>query len=351
MTIGVHILHQPQPYFVDTILHLAQSKPADSFIIFCKEAIHPLPTNCVQILKTPAPHHYLSLQFWYAATLPRLIKQHTIDVFITNANRLCTKISATQFLYVESNYEATIQHFLGKYHFKKALATASQIFTNELFIQQSLIQNWQVSEALVTNIYHALPTAPLQQVSYTVAQQLKDTYTEGYDYFICHVDETSALHLIILLKAFSQFKKWQKSSIKLVFLLQGQQPERLINDFKNYKYKSDVFFIDQTVAMGTMLIPCAFAMLYFSDQFATNHAITALQHHVPIIAENNEVNNAFFSNAFLSTAIKEHDIAAQMQAIYKDEAIREQLQLQAQQVLSVYNIDDAATDLYNAITT
>lgn len=351
MIIGVHILHQPQPYFVDTILQLAQQKPTDRFIIFCKQPLQQLPVNCVQHIKVPSPQFYLSLQFWYAATLPRLIKQHGINVFITNANRLCVKTTAVQFLYVECNVETTIQHFLGKYHFKKALATASKIFTNELFVQQQLCNNWKVNETQVTNIYHALPAAPLQQVSFTVAQQLKDSFTEGYDYFIYHVDETSSLHLITLLKAFSQFKKWQKSSIKLVLLLNGQQPERLINDFKNYKYRNDVFFIDEAVAMGSMLIPCAFAMLYFSNQFATNYAIAALQHHVPVIAEQNDVNNAFFKKAFLPTAIKEHDIAAQMQAIYKDEAIREHLQQQAQQVLSVYNIDNAATNLYNAIST
>ena len=71
----------------------------------------------------------------------------------------------------------------------------------------------------------------------------KNVFAEGCDYFLFPVNSVSEHSLIIILKAFSQLKKWQKTSMKMLFLFEKEADEKLLPDFKNYKYKNDVKFL------------------------------------------------------------------------------------------------------------
>lgn len=76
-------------------------------------------------------------------------------------------------------------------------------------------------------------------------EQVKDTYTGGREYFLFAGDIFPPDHIIILLKAFSHFKKWQLSNMKLVLAGKANKKTAKLKDkLTTYKYREDVVIIE-----------------------------------------------------------------------------------------------------------
>lgn len=76
-------------------------------------------------------------------------------------------------------------------------------------------------------------------------EQIKNTYTEGREYFLFTGNIYPPDQLILLLKAFSHFKKWQLSNMKLVLAgPTNKKTAKLKEKLATYKYKEDVVILE-----------------------------------------------------------------------------------------------------------
>ncbi|MBD0368451.1 MAG: glycosyltransferase family 4 protein, partial [Flavisolibacter sp.] len=170
---------------------------------------------------------------------------------------------------------------------------------------------------------------------------VKEKYTEGKEYFIY----VGAIHLqkniINLLKAFSIFKKRQRSSMKLV--LCGRlvwKNDAFFQLLKTYKYRNDVL-VTGYIAEAELahLIGSAYALVYPSlfEGFGMP-VLEALQCRVPVLTSAHSAMQEISNTAALYfDAADPASMADQLMLIYKDEDLRRTLIEKGRSVAKKYS--------------
>ncbi|HJU46093.1 MAG TPA: hypothetical protein VJ647_04870 [Chitinophagaceae bacterium] len=76
-------------------------------------------------------------------------------------------------------------------------------------------------------------------------EQIKEKYAGGTEYFLYTGPVYPPDTLVILLKAFSHFKKWQQSNMKLVLAgAVNRKTKQLKEKLATYRYREDVGIIE-----------------------------------------------------------------------------------------------------------
>jgi hypothetical protein len=334
--------------------HIAGKNVQESYLFANLKTIAAKYTNCTILIFTTEnitstftniTTHNIGIKnkiaqaYWHNFTLPKLLQGATC--FITN-EKLCNKINIPQYFYVENDITNATPKFI------KSLEKASKIFVVEEFFKTHLDKFLQTKKSI--NLFHGIHTAPLN-LSYSQTKSIQGEYTNGYDYFLFFVNASSKENIITVLKAFSIVKKWQKTSMKLLLLLDAVAELDLIPDFKNYKHKTDVEFVTSTADNNAPIIASAFACLHFANYSHIKNTFVALQNDVPVITTDTALHKSIFKNTVLHTSITDKNIADNMQQLYKDEQLKKKLLHDAKALLQNYNAEKAAEDLYQNICT
>jgi glycosyltransferase involved in cell wall biosynthesis len=157
---------------------------------------------------------------------------------------------------------------------------------------------------------------------------IKEKYTEGKEYFVYRGRVKEENNIISLLKAFSLFKKRQKSTMKLVLMGKIVWQE---NDFSklmsNYKYRDDVVRIsDEILSEEANVLAAAYALVQPYPMHNVLFSFDAMQCAVPVLAANGSTLKEITSDgALFFDSTNDADIADKMMLIYKDEGLRSQL--------------------------
>ena len=348
MIIGVHILGEniEQHFLFAAIKQISINNPTDNFIIFTEKKLEGLSPNCQEIIISPKPKNKLLLYYWCYYKLPKLLYKNGVSVFLSNAVMLPPVPAIKHFLLIDSfQFLKENNPFFSK-KIKEAMVAASGIFTTDAYLQFLLSEKYPFIKNNIETLYIDLPS-----VSNIInTQQIKDKLTNGLDYFLYLVTQSSSAHTIIVLKAFSQLKKWQKSSMQLMLLVDDASKE-VINDFKNYKYKDAVKIVERTQQNTEQIIASSFGVIFFGSYRDRSLVWKALQYNIPTIVEDAKHNSSLFSTAVLYTMPQIDAIAAKMQVVYKDELHCKMLKQLSSELLQQHNSVTAANNLYEAIST
>jgi len=203
----------------------------------------------------------------------------------------------------------------------------SKIFllTYSHFAKQSIINRG------FSNITHVVPffaDPVFQPINWSMKQQVKIDYTEGSEYFILPQSFYSIDEILNLLKAFSGFKKWQQSGMKLVFTGRLYTP---LSDWEEklgtYKYREDVLMYNNLQEQEkARLLAGAYACIHLPRQ--DNNLLPLLQSlqcHTPVITTEAASAHEYVANAGLTTSDTFSEITQQMILMYKDENLRSKL--------------------------
>lgn len=350
MVIGIHILeknNEDYPLFV-ALKYISNNNPSHSFIFFTKKSSKNLSENCIQIIVSPKPKNRLLVYYWYNYKLPKLLLKYAVSTFITDARMLAPVSTIKQYLFFSNlDFEKDKNIFFKKKTIA-ALSAAENIFVTNDYVAALLKEKYPVYKNKIEPFYFGLGTEKIN-ISLDEIEATKTLYTNGYDYFLYPVSKSSFKKIITVLKAFSQFKKWQKSSIKLVLLLDNIREENLINDFKNYKYKGDVKIIIQDQENISPIIASAFCLVFFGSDVDVPIAFRGLQNYISVIAAYNKMNNVLFKNAVMYTNVDANDLAVKMQLIYKDESQKNVLIQQAAFLWEKYSSENASSKMFELI--
>ncbi len=320
-----------------------------SFTFFVEKRINDLANNCKQVVVSPKHKNKFLLYFWYTFKLSAILKKEQSDVFINDAGMQCANCRIPQFLFFHKvDFKEKSNRFY-KGLFAAALVNAKAIFATEDFIKENLVNEFNVDTNKIKTIYYGLDESHLPPANNALLAETKERFTNGVDYFLYPVSIATTVHIMAVLKAFSQLKKWQKTSMKLVLLLEGISQNHLKVDFKNYKYREDIIFVKDTNEHKVPLMQSAFALIYFSEYRTDCTAFQAFQHNVPVIAADSSINKSLFGAGAIFTSIGEKALSEKMQLIYKDDLLKSQLTKEGSKIVEKYNATVAAEDLYKAI--
>ena len=132
-----------------------------------------------------------------------------------------------------------------------------------------------------------LPDPAVQPLECEEKEEVKAGFAGGKEYFLFAGDIHPRHQLPELLKAFSQFKKWQRSEMKL--LLAGRSTRRtasLEKLLETYKYRADVIMIkNPEPGLLNRLIAATYALVFTTsrEEFSP-HILNAMQARAPVIS-------------------------------------------------------------------
>ena len=351
MTIGAHITGEniEQNLLLAALKKIATYNASIKIILFTEKKVRSLPNNFVQVEIMPRPKNKLLLYYWFNYKLPKLLVAHQVNSFISNEGLPVSNITARQFLFIDNTSLLKERKLFFKKQFALAVLNAENIFVTNDFIATVLSNKFELAASKIKSLYFNVKSI-YKPFTFDAIEATKETYTEGFDYFLFPVNSVSAQQLLLLLKAFSQLKKWQKTTMKMLLLFESEIEEKLVPDFKNYKYRNDVKLIKQTAENYESIIAAAFTFIFFGEYKNIGSVYDAFYYNVPVIAAQTKVNELLFATAVSYTALKEADVALQLQLIYKNESYKQNLTQLATSYLEKYDSNTASQNLYEVVS-
>lgn len=292
-------------------------------------------SNVRSVTIAPAARHVPAFLYWYNISAALAVKKCKADIWIQPYG-FCSLVSGIPQLLVIHDLAfkhvpqsiAWHQRFFYQTFTPFFLKKAKRTITVSEFSKQDILQFYP-NKAKSLEVVSGAARAGFRPISWEEKEQVKEAYTDGYEYFICVGGISPRKNMLNILKAFSLFKKWHKSNMRLVFAGRlAWQYQYFMEKLKTYKYRNDVvltgYVTDEILAR---LTASSYAAIYVSHFEGFGLPILeAMQSGVPVITANNSSMPEVGGDAALYAEADQPDtIAAHMQTLYKNEQIREKM--------------------------
>ncbi len=326
-------------------------RPFDKSFLFEK--------NCTAVVVKPAARHVFAFKYWYDLAAAGEVRRLKADVWVQPYGFCSLTSSVPQLLFVHDisfkhlpKQVSWHQRFYYQWGTPRFLQKARQILTVSEFSKKDILAHYpmdpdkiSVASGAARSIFH--------NIHWAEKDAIKSGYADGREYFLFVGGIHPRKNLLNLLKAFSLFKKWQKSNMRLIVVGRlAWQYTDLIEKLKTYKYREDVVMLnyvsDEQLAKITA---SAYALVYpsFFEGFGLP-IIEAMQSATPVICSNTSSMPEAAGEAALFADPNDPDaIAKQMLAVYKDESLRDELIQKGKLRAAEFSWDKTAELVWNAI--
>ncbi|MEO9211245.1 MAG: glycosyltransferase, partial [Ginsengibacter sp.] len=192
-----------------------------------------------------------------------------------------------------------------------------------------------------------------QPFSLEEKELIKEQYAGGNEFFIYSGLIGSERNLMNLLKAFSAFKKRQKSGMRLIIAgNKASDFDTFSKELKNYRFKNEVEILAFLSSKESLqLIGASYAIVFPTN--AEMSAITALQAmdlRVPVLATMESVFQEICGEAGLYfSSLDFKSIAEKMMLIFKDENLKKELCKKGKEMAQQYQPTDNSHQLLQLI--
>lgn len=315
--------------------------------------------NVKPIVAGPAARHPLLWKYWYDIKIPAVLRKYKADVFVScdgfcslrTKVPQCLVVHDLAFLHYPSFTKKSCLLFYKKYT-PKFLEKASAVATVSVFSKNDIVSQYKTRADKIDVVFSAA-----KEKFYPIKDEekiaTKNKYTEGKEYFVY----TGAIHprknLMNLLKAFSVFKKRQKTNMKLILVGRlAWKYESFTENLKSYKYRNDVVmtgYADE--AELVKIIGAAYALVYPSlfEGFGVP-VLESMKCDVPVITAANSAMQEVAKDAALYINPESYtDMADKMMLLYKDEQLRKELIQKGRETSKEYSWDRTAELLWQSI--
>lgn len=340
---------------------LLSARPADQFI-FLIQPDQRAPEGRLQraILLPVMPPAERSVAGWYKRQLPDILQQQQATVFIGRPGWAAPVKNIAQCGWLISDprqYPAGITGWWARWQYRRRqpemLQNASILLAANAWQANRWSAAWPATGSRIRHL-PPLPATDMPQLSPDEKQEIRDRYSEGKNYFLALGPFDAHSNVITLLKAFSRFKKRQKTEWKLVLAgpVDTRYPQ-LSASLASYKYRSDICLLDQaTDEEQQQLLAAAYALLVPAQQQVEHIRLTrAWAAGIPQLLPAVPENEIWAKDAALYVEIAQHEaIADQLMRLYKDEDFYNRLRQAARQRNEEHQWP-AVTDWFNALFT
>jgi len=309
------------------------------------------------ILVKPAARHVAAFFYWYNIAAARVVKKISASVWLQPYGFCSLSSKVPQLIVV---HDLAYKHFpkdntsanqwYYQFFTERFLRKAKRVITVSEFSKQDIITQFPRLNKHIQVIPGAARKGfvPLQ---WEEKEAIKKQYTNDQEFFLFIGGISPRKNLLNLLKAFSFFKKWHQSSMKLVVAGRlAWKYEGFMEKLKTYKYRNDVILTGYLPDKDLQqLVASSYALVYMSNWEGFGLPIVeAMQAGVPVItAHVSSMPEVGGSAACYANPADPEDIAAQMQLLYKSETVRS-MRIQAGLVQSARYSWEKAARLYYA---
>ncbi len=349
-------------FIFETCGRLAKKHPEHQFLYIFDRAFDPTiitAGNITPVIIGPEARHPILWQYWYNYKLPALVRKYKADVLLSPDGFCSLRTRIPQCLVIHDlaflHHPAFIKKSHLRYYKKNTplfASKAASIATVSEFSKNDLIQQYAIPASKINVVYNGIASA-FQPFNWADKESIKSNYTAGKEYFLYIGAIHPRKNLMNLLKAFSLFKKRQKSNMQL--LIAGRLAwdyEQFSESLKTYKYRQDVQLLgylpqDQLASITA----AAYALVYpsFFEGFGVP-IVEAMQSGVPVITSNtSSMPEIAGSAALLADPHSISDLAEQMMRIFKDESLRNELIQKGFEQSNKFSWDKTADLLWESI--
>lgn len=251
--------------------------------------------------------------WWNNITVPTILKKYPNAYFIATPYSYAVKTKLPVFIWVDDMRQIKSRNSLKKPHVK-ILALSNPL-------KEIIKSTYALPDSKIITIPGRV-NKNYQPLAENDKQIIKEKYTAGKDFFICSDANLSKKDYILLLKAYSLFKKMQLSNWKIVFICQTKAKIKMLRDIlMNYRYRDDVVLIDDSETNNrAALTASAYAMLYICEQPVFPLPVfEAFQTHTPVLSLRTELTNAYADALIFIEKKEPQQIAEEMMLVYKNE--------------------------------
>jgi len=323
-------------------------KQYDNGLVFSK--------NILPVIAGPQTGNSLRLQYWFNFKIPKILRQHKADVFVSmegicsmrTKKPQCLLISDLGFLYQPQTMKKWLAGFYKKFT-PAFLAKAKTIVTVSDYARSVITDHYKIDKEKVSLIYPVVDEI-FKPVDWEEKEIIKEKHTGGKAYFLFSGDIDQRSNIINLLKAFSFFKNRQKSNMLL--LIAGRADESFKKELKTYKFRNEVMLLEDLAKDDLAKITAAaYALVYpvlYTD--FSLPVLQAMQCNVPVVASNTGALPSICGDAALYTNPNDFkDIAENMMLVFKDEDKTAAMVSAGKVLLQQYNSDKSAYLLMQSI--
>ena len=323
-------------FIYESFSRITKQQPQHTFIFFSDTPFDPsfnFSDNSIPIVIKSKVNALLPGIF-YRIKIAGLLKKHKANIFV-NADGICslfTKVpqcfiayqlnSLSDKIFIKKNDLFLYKKFTFLF-FKRAKA----IVTGSQFSKNNIIDQFKIDEQKIDVIYNGVSEL-FVPIDWEEKEKIKVRYADGNEYFIFIGDDSLQDNLLNLLKAFSQFKKWQKSSMQLLIVTKNTLSKELVETLRLFKYRKDVKLLSNLSQNElTKITATAYSMIYFPLYESLELSLLqTMSYNVPVITSNTGATPEICADAALYTNLDNpKDLSEKLMLIFKGEDLRREL--------------------------
>ncbi len=345
-----------------TLERIVRDHPEHEFFFFFDRPYNPLfifAPNVTAVVVHPQARHPILFYIWFEWSIPYMLRKYKIDLFLSPDSymSLSTKVPTCLVIH-DLAFEHYPDHFVISHrlywrHYSPLFAKkAKRIATVSTFSKNDIIKSYGISPDKIDVVYNGAHDE-YKPLDFAEREAVKKQYADGCEYFVF----AGALHprknIVNLLKAFILFKKRQHTNMKLVIAGRPAWKYEEVEQMRaEMPFKEDVKWVGyMNVDALSKLIGGAYTLVYASlfEGFGIP-ILEALQCDVPaIVSDTSSMPEVAGDAALLVNPSDPEDIADKMHQIYKDEALRAKLIINARKQIKKFDWNNSAKKLWDTM--
>jgi hypothetical protein len=239
--------------------------------------------------------------------------------------------------------QSFIQRYLIKRKINNFFSSATKIIAMNDWAFSILQANYPQWSSKTQLLSYALPTTPAFEWQMLAAT--KSNLSADNNYFLIF---TSIENFVPILKEFSIFKKWQQTTMHLVFVFDSSEQIQLASaQLKGYKFK-DAIALHSLDEVQLSWLAATYAILWEGVSYA--HAIwmqQAMQLEIPIWMDDKlSLPETWLKAGEIFSFDEKSALSNHFKLYYKDELYRQSKAKAGKEWLNALRMQDTATDLF-----
>jgi hypothetical protein len=257
---------------------------------------------------------------WIGFQLPSILRKLKPDVIIHLTGIYISKISAKQVHAVSSSFFEKRKNIFrwGRSAFSnrnKILTANNHFIVSSDKIEKLLVEDYSIEAKSIKQFSSSNNVSP---IDWEKREAIKQEITEGAEFFFSDARFAVKEEVLNLLKAFSVFKKWQQSSMRLI--IQMNHANLLGSELSNYKYRNDV-----VVTQTDEALPAGYVVVQpYADVNSAFIATASLFNAATITVPSSDLPSNQ-SELFLTVENQVEHVGQALIALYKNEQRRNNL--------------------------
>ena len=232
----------------------------------------------------------------------------------------------------------------------KLLQIPDLVITTSASLKKKMINAYNLDEKRIA----VIPPAPSEEIvvaDWSEKLSVKDKYSDGREFFLCHKQIGARTNWEEVLKAFSIFKKWQQSSFKMLIVGQVEPGyrEEFAEKLGSYKYRADVKVLDPEQEDTERILSTAFGSIIADADHTGLFLLNSFKAEVPAISSPVELFEEEVSGAFLPSIASADELSRQLINLYRDERLREMLIEKGKELHEKYSWKNSVDKWYACI--